>query len=158
MYGMHVCLKTFVHMIFYTLFLTRSFRLYVLYPILHGMYVCMCVCMYVYRGGNGLQVSPSVVFEHATRLNTWKNSRNPAGYCKVQYIVYVCIHRYTLLFLTLYFYLGVFVLYVCMYNQKISYKLQLYVCRYKCMDVSFNIKQLHSAILSSHLAVTSLYL
>eukprot|EP00597_Dinobryon_sp_UTEXLB2267_P009179 CAMPEP_0170085326 /NCGR_PEP_ID=MMETSP0019_2-20121128/20242_1 /TAXON_ID=98059 /ORGANISM="Dinobryon sp., Strain UTEXLB2267" /LENGTH=432 /DNA_ID=CAMNT_0010301741 /DNA_START=285 /DNA_END=1583 /DNA_ORIENTATION=+ len=33
-------------------------------------------------GGNGLQVSPAVIFEEATRRNTWKHSRNPAGYCK----------------------------------------------------------------------------
>lgn len=34
-------------------------------------------------GGNGLGISPAVVFETATKLNTWKNSRNPAGYCRV---------------------------------------------------------------------------
>ena len=55
--------------------------------------VCMYVCMYVCRGGNGLRMNPSVVFEQATKLNTWKNSRNPAGYCKVcMYSMYVCMH------------------------------------------------------------------
>lgn len=37
-------------------------------------------------GGNGLGLSPAVIFDHATRLNTWKNSRNPAGYCKARRI------------------------------------------------------------------------
>jgi FkbM family methyltransferase len=33
-------------------------------------------------GGGGLSSSPADVFAHATRLGTWKGSRNPAGYCR----------------------------------------------------------------------------
>ena len=33
-------------------------------------------------GGNGLELAPADVFSAATRLQSWKDSRNPAGYCK----------------------------------------------------------------------------
>lgn len=33
-------------------------------------------------GGNGYQLSPVDVLNAATRLESWKDSRNPAGYCK----------------------------------------------------------------------------
>jgi hypothetical protein len=33
-------------------------------------------------GGNGLQLAPSDVLKAATRLESWKDSRNPAGYCQ----------------------------------------------------------------------------
>lgn len=33
-------------------------------------------------GGNGLELAPADVLSAATRLQSWKDSRNPAGYCR----------------------------------------------------------------------------
>lgn len=33
-------------------------------------------------GGGGLNASPADVYGHATKLGSWKGSRNPAGYCR----------------------------------------------------------------------------
>lgn len=33
-------------------------------------------------GGNGLELAPADILNAATRLQSWKDSRNPAGYCK----------------------------------------------------------------------------